>query len=320
MCSIPPRLTVACLAALLMLGLAGLPAGAEDTRAEEPEQEARGDRERSQRDDTERGARHLERGDRLLRAALMRDLELTDGQEEEAEQIFDAHHQRVRQWHQDNRDELSDLTRRMRAADDDPEQRRALRAEARELLRQRPGLDDLAEAFEDVLTDEQWPQFEQNRERLEQAIAERLRERMGNGDGEREPGAPRPRRHEPGAGPAFEGIELTDEQRDEMREVVEAHREQRREWRREHREQLSNLRQQMREAREADDRDRLGELREQLRELRADQPTRDDLHARYREILDDEQWQQLQRNWEEIRRRAEQRREQRRDERRDADD
>lgn len=272
-----------------------------------------------------------ERGWRLVRARLMRDIELTDAQWQRVDEAFNDLQRQTRQWHREHREALRALTRRFHAARQaNDEQLKALREDARELLEARPGLDELGELLEDVLSDEQWQQFEENRKAVSKMITERLEERarqFHSRDRRTEAEDERDRRRGPREmrrslmsrpleGPLFEGIELRDEQRRDIREALEAHREQQRQWREDHRDELGEMRRQMRQAREDEDRERLRELRTRLMELRREQPTAENLHERFRDTLNDEQWEQFQENRRAMREELRQRQQEMREERR----
>lgn len=269
---------------------------------------------------------HSERGWQLIRARLMRDIKLTDSQWQRVDRTFEDLQQQARQWHSENREELRELMQSFREVQrENRQQLAALRERSRELLERRPGLDELSEALEDVLDDDQWQRFRENRRAVSRAITQRLEEfgrqfRRGetqtpDAESRRPPEGQQDRRAmrrapmpgRPG-GPLFEGIDLSEEQRQQVRDAMEAHRQRHSQWMEEHRQRMSDLGEQMRQARQENDRQQLRELREKVRELREDRPSVQELHERLRDVLDEQQWKQFEANRQDMHERMRQRR------------
>lgn len=158
------------------------------------------DRHRDHADRDDRGDHkdRAARGRQMMRAALLKDIDLSDEQREQVDQALAQHHEQVRDWHKENREAFADLKHRMREArqQDEPEQIQALRDEARDRMETRPTLNDLDATLKNTLTAAQWEQFEQNRDDLRKRIAEHMRrhaDRRG-GDDQRMDRPDRPRR------------------------------------------------------------------------------------------------------------------------------
>ncbi len=106
----------------------------------------------------------------------------------------------------------------------------------------------------------------------------------------------------------FKDIDLTEDQRVEVREIMEAGRDEMEAWRDEHRDQIKALREQMREAHQAGDDEKAAEVREQLRTLFESRPKPEDRADEIREVLTPEQTEQFDQNIEAIKQKMQERR------------
>ncbi len=97
--------------------------------------------------------------------------------------------------------------------------------------------------------------------------------------GQRDPGAILKR--------LFAGMELTDEQKAQIGEIMKAHAEERRAWHEEHKEEFDAIREQMREAR--GDQEAMDALREKVHALMDSAPKPDATHDQIRTLLTEEQ-------------------------------
>ncbi len=97
--------------------------------------------------------------------------------------------------------------------------------------------------------------------------------------GQRDPGAILKR--------LFAGMELTDDQKTQIGEIMKAHGEERRAWHEEHKEEFDALREQMREAR--GDQEAMDALREKVHALMDSAPKPDATHDQIRALLTEEQ-------------------------------
>lgn len=128
--------------------------------------------------------------------------------------------------------------------------------------------------------------------------------RMGQADGQQGPRGPRdgqagqrgprdgergPRADRPDPRRLFAGMDLTDDQKSQIRDIMQAFGEERREWHEAHQEQFQSLREQMRAARESGDKDAMDSLRDQVRELMDSAPKPDATHDQVRALLNDDQ-------------------------------
>ena len=110
----------------------------------------------------------------------------------------------------------------------------------------------------------------------------------------------------------FEGIELSEEQRRDVRDVMQKHREDVQKWREENEQEIKKLRQRMQEARRDQDRDAAVAAFEELLKLSDDRPKPDDLLDDIRAELTGDQVEEFNENVEEIKEKAKQRMEERR--------
>ncbi|MFA9479082.1 Spy/CpxP family protein refolding chaperone [Phycisphaerales bacterium AB-hyl4] len=113
-------------------------------------------------------------------------------------------------------------------------------------------------------------------------------------------------------------LDLDDEQHEQIRETLREARERRMSWWQEHGQAVHGLRQRVHNARKADDREQFRESWAELGELMFDAPDPGQVIHDVKEILTEEQREQLEANWQEARERMERRRE-RRGGRRDRD-
>ena len=111
----------------------------------------------------------------------------------------------------------------------------------------------------------------------------------------------------------FEGIELSEEQRQEVRDVMQKHREGVQKWREDHEQEIKKLRERMREARREQDREAAVAAFEELLKLSEDRPKPENLLDDIRGELNDDQIKAFNENVEEIKEKARQRMEERRD-------
>lgn len=306
-----PLRVVACAAAVALITL---PALAEDAkprrngnRADKPAATQPADARQDKQDKHDKRGDRWERGRRLMRAALLEEIDLDDQQREQVDRAFTAHHEQVREWFKQRRDQMHDLKRQMHEAHkaDDKERIQALRERARELIESRPSLNDLGQRIQGALTDAQWQQFEQNRDALRKRILERMREGRWNkngrdgaqGDKARPTTRLRAGKSTERIRSALAQLDLTDQQQrkiDALFEDRDEQMERSRQWKQENSEELKRLRSEMRDAREADDREKLQALREQHQALMKQRPTpAETLPAAIHETLTDEQWDQF---------------------------
>lgn len=111
----------------------------------------------------------------------------------------------------------------------------------------------------------------------------------------------------------FEGIELSKEQRQDVRNAMQTHRQGVQQWREDHEQEIKKLRERMREARREQDRDTAVAAFEELLKLSDDRPKPEDLLEAIRGELNEEQVKAFNENVEEIKEKARQRMEERRD-------
>ena len=110
----------------------------------------------------------------------------------------------------------------------------------------------------------------------------------------------------------FKDIELSAEQRQEVRDVMQEHREGVQKWREDNEQEIKKLREQMRDARREQDRDAAVAAFEELLKLSEDRPKPEDLLEDIRGELSDEQVKQFNKNVEAIKEKAKDRMEDRR--------
>lgn len=87
----------------------------------------------------------------------------------------------------------------------------------------------------------------------------------------------------------FEGMELTDDQKAQIKEIMQAHGEERKAWHEEHKEEFQALRDKMREAREAKDKEAADAVREETKALMESAPKPDAVHDEIRAVLTEDQ-------------------------------
>jgi Spy/CpxP family protein refolding chaperone len=87
----------------------------------------------------------------------------------------------------------------------------------------------------------------------------------------------------------FEGMELTDDQKAQIKELMQAHGEERKAWHEEHKEEFQALRDKMREAREAKDKEAADAVREETKALMESAPKPDAVHDEIRAVLTEDQ-------------------------------
>ncbi len=87
----------------------------------------------------------------------------------------------------------------------------------------------------------------------------------------------------------FEGMELTEEQKTQVHEIMKAHGDERKAWHEEHKEAFQALREKMREAREAKDQQAADALREETKALMESAPKLDATHDAIRAVLTEDQ-------------------------------
>lgn len=133
---------------------------------------------------------------------------------------------------------------------------------------------------------------------------ERSDRERGEGRGEGREGR-RGERGERMARALFRDVELTPEQREQTKAVLNKHREQRRAWMEEHGEEMRDVRRQMREARESGDEAAIAEARTKVREMMEGAPRLQAVADEIRAVLTPEQVQQFDDNLEEMRQRVE---------------
>ncbi len=125
-------------------------------------------------------------------------------------------------------------------------------------------------------------------------------------DGDR---GPRGDRGDRGPRQLFAGMDLSDEQKEQVREAMMAHHEERKAWHEANKERFQSIREQMKAAHEAGDRETMQSLREQVRTLMESAPKPDATHDTIRGILNEDQQAIFDERIEKIRERMEQRRE-----------
>lgn len=111
----------------------------------------------------------------------------------------------------------------------------------------------------------------------------------------------------------FEGMELSDDQKAQIHEVMKKHGDERKAWHEAHQEEFQALREKMRDAREAQDKDAMEALREEGKALMRSAPKPDTTHDEIRAILNEDQREIFDERVEKMRERAEQWRERRQD-------
>ncbi|GAB4187668.1 MAG: hypothetical protein Kow00105_02360 [Phycisphaeraceae bacterium] len=127
------------------------------------------------------------------------------------------------------------------------------------------------------------------------ALAER------NGEGPRDGDRPHPRHFEGKPGPKgphargdmahrfFGGLDLTEEQKTQIRDIMKQFGEERRAWHEAHKEDFEALRDKMRAARESDDPEAVKAVHEEIKALMESAPKPDATHDQIRALLTEEQ-------------------------------
>ncbi len=87
----------------------------------------------------------------------------------------------------------------------------------------------------------------------------------------------------------FGGLELTDDQKAQIKEIMTKHGDERKAWHEAHKDEFHALRQKMREAREADDKDGIQGVRDEIKALIESAPKPDAAHDEIRAVLNEEQ-------------------------------
>lgn len=87
----------------------------------------------------------------------------------------------------------------------------------------------------------------------------------------------------------FEGMELTDDQKAQIKEIMQAHGEERKAWHEEHKDEFQALKDKMREAREAKDKEAADAVREETKALMGSAPKPDAVHDEIRAVLTEDQ-------------------------------
>lgn len=107
----------------------------------------------------------------------------------------------------------------------------------------------------------------------------------------------------------FKDVDLTEDQREQVREIMGAGREEMEAWRDEHRDEMEDLRAQMREAHENKDKEQAAAVREKMQQLFESRPKPEDRADEIRQILTPEQTEQFDANLEQIKQKMQERRE-----------
>lgn len=126
----------------------------------------------------ERAQKRLEHA----RQTLTQGLNLTDSQRQAFTEAMSDFFQQAKAWHEDHRDEISDLRDRVREAreDRDREGLRDIREQMKALHEDRPKLTAVVDDLEGTLDDNQIARLKKNIEELRDEHRERLRERHGD--------------------------------------------------------------------------------------------------------------------------------------------
>ncbi len=256
---------------LLIIGLMGVPAlarpqgGASDTRESGLRQK---DGERG-----ERGERGRRDRDRPFFNALGQ-LGLSDAQKEQIKQIMQAHREQAKAWREANKEKMQALHEQLREARKAGDKTKAeqIREQIKALAQQEGGPGDLREDIKAILTDEQ-------KEKLDEMRPDRRPGDRGEGRG--------------GRGGRLKGIfaqlNLTDAQKEQVHAIVKAHHQEVQAFREANKEKLEQLREQIRQARQAKDREKMKQLMEQMRALREGGPSRQAMFQKIMGVLNAEQ-------------------------------
>ncbi len=204
--------------------------------------------------------------------AALRNMDLADEQKQQVREVLASHGQAMRQFREQHGEQASALRHRMREAMQarNREQIEAVRNERRELRERAPTFDALLEDLDGILTAEQIAQLEAARpERPERRARGGNMRADGTGEAQGPRAEMRGRIHR-----ALSRLNLTEDQRTEIRRIAEGHRAEVRAFREAHREARAGYRERLAAAREAGDRDEIraihAEMREQLGENRPD--------------------------------------------------
>jgi len=108
-------------------------------------------------------------------------------------------------------------------------------------------------------------------------------------DGRHEDGEHGDRARRGGHHRLFADMDLNDDQKDRIHEVMRSHGDSRRAWHDEHKDEFRALRDKMRNAREADDKDAMQAAHDEIRGLMESAPKFDDAHDKVRAVLNEEQ-------------------------------
>lgn len=109
----------------------------------------------------------------------------------------------------------------------------------------------------------------------------------------------------------FGNLELEDQQKKDIREIMQDFREKAMDWRDEHKEELADLRRRMLQAQRERDRGAAVDAYRDLLELTESRPQAEDAFDRVREVLNEQQTERFNENLEAMRERAKQRMQQR---------
>ena len=233
---------------------------------------------------------------RWIMRRLLRDMDLSEKQQDQVREILRDAQQANREWQEKHESELGELRDTMRQAREDRD-RDAMRQAGekwRELREDAPDREETADKIRDVLTDEQRKLFDER--------AEQMRDRAWGFGGRMDPGEFMLRR-------LLRGVDLTDEQEKKIATVMEEAREEREAWRDENQDEIDELREQMRDAREDRDREAMRELGPEMRKLYEGAPKPDAALDTIRGVLTAEQQEVFDERREEMQERMERGRE-----------
>ena len=216
-----------------------------------------------QRDRNFAGRRTGRPGGQLL--AALRDMDLTDEQRQQVREVLASHGQSMRQFREQHGEQMNGLRERMRQAIQarDREQIGAVRDEISRLRDQAPTFDALLEDLDGILTAEQIAQLEAARpERPARPDARgggMRRDGPGEGHGPR--AQIRGRIHR-----ALARLDLTEDQKAQIRQIAEQHRAEFRQFIEAHGEELAGYRERLVADSEAGDHEQVRTIREEMRE------------------------------------------------------
>lgn len=231
-------------------------------------------------DRPERQAREGRRGDRGERRGEgpFADMNLTDEQKAAVREAVKAHREDVKKFYESNADAMKAAREKMQAARKagDKEAAEAAMAEMKKLHESRPKPEAVLSKLKGTLTDAQ--------------IAEATKWLEEHKPGRGGPGAEGRR-----GGPErlFKELNLTDEQIEKVKPILQAHHESMSKFREANREKMQAAMKRMQEARKSGNKEEMEAAKQEVQKLRESAPSREELANKLSGILTEEQMAKL---------------------------